>query len=206
MKRASEHLTERGKEQRSGLVDAAYEIIAEKGLEGLRTRPVAIRAGVNIATLHYYFSTKEDLIKGVTERLLKEFSTIVDPEIEPSSATEILRKEFADQGFVARNHPSTYIVLMEIYIRAFRDPRLRTIVQGMVSHWEKHISSYVSAGIENGNFPTATKVRIATKLLQCTLMGTVTNLLLFGADYPLAAIHKELTSWLGTSASKLPAK
>jgi len=202
MKRASEHLTERGKEQKSKLVGAAYEIIAEKGLEGLRTRPVAARAGVNIATLHYYFRTKEDLIKGVTERLMKEFSTIVDPEIEPSNAAEILRKEFADQGFVARNHPSTYIVLMEIYTRAFRDPRLRTIVQGMISHWEEHINSYVSAGIESGDFTSATKVRMATKLLQCTLMGTVTNLLLFGKDYPLTAIHRELTSWLGMPASE----
>src|SRR2546430_7157743 len=48
-------------ERRRSLVLAAYDLIAEKGFEDLRTRDVAARAGVNIATLHYYFASKEDL-------------------------------------------------------------------------------------------------------------------------------------------------
>jgi len=52
-------------ERRRSLVLAAYQLIAEKGFEQLRTRDVAARAGVNIATLHYYFASKEDLIPGV---------------------------------------------------------------------------------------------------------------------------------------------
>ncbi len=41
-------------ERRRSLVLAAYDLIAEKGFEDLRTRDVAARAGVNIATLHYW--------------------------------------------------------------------------------------------------------------------------------------------------------
>jgi AcrR family transcriptional regulator len=203
MKRASDHLTERGQEKRKRLVDAAYETIAEKGLEGLRTRPVAALAGVNIATLHYYFPTKEDLIKGVTERLLKEFSSIVDPQIKPSGVRPALRKEFADQLFMARTHSSTFLVLMEIYIRSFRDHRLRSIVQSMVSFWESHITSYLKPGVENGEFSSVRSVQQATRLLQCALTGSVINLLLFGTDYPMTAIARELDSWMsGSEAQK----
>src|SRR5882672_3117237 len=62
-------------ERRRSLVLAAYELIADKGFEELRTRDVAARAGVNIATLHYYFGSKEDLIEGVVEYLLTLLSS-----------------------------------------------------------------------------------------------------------------------------------
>ncbi len=48
-----------GDERRRSLVLAAYHLIAERGFEGLRTRNVATRAGVNIATLHYYFAKRK---------------------------------------------------------------------------------------------------------------------------------------------------
>ena len=52
-------------DRRRALVAAAYTRIANEGFEGLRTRDVAADVGVNIATLHYYFPTKEALIRGV---------------------------------------------------------------------------------------------------------------------------------------------
>ena len=52
-------------ERQEALVQAAYDLLAERGFEGLRTRDIAAKVGVNIATLHYYFPTKEKLIRGV---------------------------------------------------------------------------------------------------------------------------------------------
>ncbi|HEY3331224.1 MAG TPA: TetR/AcrR family transcriptional regulator [Capsulimonadaceae bacterium] len=49
-------------EQRDRLLRAAYELIAEVGISGLRTRDIADKAGVNIATLHYCFATKDALL------------------------------------------------------------------------------------------------------------------------------------------------
>src|SRR2546425_11052156 len=61
--------------RREELVLAAYRRIAEAGFEGLRTRDVAAEAGVNIATLHYYFPTKEALIRGVVGHAMGRFRT-----------------------------------------------------------------------------------------------------------------------------------
>src|SRR5262249_61472644 len=60
-------------DRRSALVQAAYARIARQGFEGLRTRDVAADVGVNIATLHYYFPTKEALIRGVVGHALRKF-------------------------------------------------------------------------------------------------------------------------------------
>ena len=70
-------------QRRQDLVLAAFELLAEKGFEGLRTRDVAARAGVNIATLHYYFPTKEALIGGVVEHVMTRFRSTLEPHGSP---------------------------------------------------------------------------------------------------------------------------
>src|SRR5579864_9204628 len=60
-------------DRRQALVAAAFARIASDGFEGLRTRDVAADVGVNIATLHYYFPTKEALIRGVIGHAMQRF-------------------------------------------------------------------------------------------------------------------------------------
>jgi AcrR family transcriptional regulator len=66
--------TDPAKERREDLLEATYALIAEKGLEGLRTREIAARAGVNISTLHYYFGTKEALLAALLEHVGGKFA------------------------------------------------------------------------------------------------------------------------------------
>src|SRR5688500_10773546 len=100
---------------REALVEAAYEVLAEKGLEGLRTRDIVARAGVNISTLHYHFGTKEDLLLAVLERSRDAFSG--GPAAE---ATESLQShlEQAWKGF--QEDPRLPKVLQELSLRAQR--------------------------------------------------------------------------------------
>src|SRR5918911_3782659 len=60
-------------DRRLALVAAAYRRIATDGFEGLRTRDIAADVGVNIATLHYYFPTKEALIRSVIGQAMQRF-------------------------------------------------------------------------------------------------------------------------------------
>src|SRR5919201_2689861 len=70
-------------DRRRALVLAAFNQIAERGFEGLRTRAVATEAGVNIATLHYYFPTKEALIRGVVAYVMERFRSTLAPHGSP---------------------------------------------------------------------------------------------------------------------------
>lgn len=47
---------------RTRIVHAAEEILAEHGLEGLSLRTVTSRAAVNLASVHYYFGSKDGLV------------------------------------------------------------------------------------------------------------------------------------------------
>src|SRR5919199_526155 len=74
---------EPGSERRRALVTAAFQRIAAEGFEGLRTRDVAADVGVNIATLHYYFPTKEALIRGVIGQAMQRFQATMPAEGSP---------------------------------------------------------------------------------------------------------------------------
>jgi AcrR family transcriptional regulator len=74
------HHTEQGDTQKQKLVDAAFNIIAELGFEGLHTRNVAERCGMGVSTFHFYFPLKEDLVQAVAQKLLQEFKTQLNSE------------------------------------------------------------------------------------------------------------------------------
>src|ERR1700757_1934596 len=87
--------------RRTALLQATFDAIAELGFEGLRTRAVAGRAGVNVATLHYYFPTKQALIEGLAQFLGAKFVLLHGPAPEPSGypVLDRLRQEFSDGEF-----------------------------------------------------------------------------------------------------------
>jgi AcrR family transcriptional regulator len=54
-------------ETRRAILNAAEECFAASGFAGATTRQMAARAGVNVATLHYHFGSKENLYRAVLD-------------------------------------------------------------------------------------------------------------------------------------------
>ena len=121
------------------IVEAAYFLIAEKGFEGLRTRDVAEKVRINIATLHYYFPTKEAMIQGVVTYLMQELRTSRITVKASASALERLRAEFQDIRVRLRESPHQLVVLTELAVRSLRDPKIARILQ----YLEKQASTYI---------------------------------------------------------------
>src|ERR671925_266966 len=96
-------------DRREALVQAAFNRIAERGFEGLRTRDVAARVGVNIATLHYYFPTKEALIGGVVELAMARFRETLGG---PGRARTLLRRAVKDGDITLAASPSSLAAIV----------------------------------------------------------------------------------------------
>jgi AcrR family transcriptional regulator len=136
------------------LVWIAYRQIAAKGFEGLRVREVAAQAGINNATLHHHFPTKEALIQEVVGYLLKEFQRGRAPRQdhrEPSPIEE-LHYEFEDTRYRLRDTPEMYVVLMELYVRSLRDPAIARILATLERRWSDHLVSILKRGVQTGAF------------------------------------------------------
>jgi AcrR family transcriptional regulator len=65
------------------VLDAATELIADRGPNAVTVRAIAQRAGVNHALVHRYFGTKEDLIAAVIAREVSYFKGLAAQDMAP---------------------------------------------------------------------------------------------------------------------------
>jgi AcrR family transcriptional regulator len=146
------HHTAHGEEQQAALVRVAFDLIAQRGFEGLRTRDVAAGAGVNIATLHYYFRTKEDLIRGVLAAAVKGFRSQEAYEVGTAAPGPLvqLRAFLRSRQRQMLENPELFTVLLELSTRAIRDPGIRAIMAQTDEEWRAHLADLLHAGVEAG--------------------------------------------------------
>ena len=155
-------------ERKEELVAAAYREIATNGFEGLRTRDVASAVGVNVATLHYYFPTKEDLIKAVVGHAMSRFQSTLRPE---GSAIERLRAHFHGLRGLARDEPELFATMAELTLRAPRDKPLAAIIQKTNEFWEGTLRTLLRSAREDGELPKGIDPDGMAAVIVATLKG-----------------------------------
>ena len=162
--------------RRDELVRAAFDLIVETGLESLRTRDVAARVGINIATLHYHFPTKRDLIEGVARLLAETFySQHADwPAMEagrPLSSLERLRQEFSDARENIEKRPELMIVMSELMLLARRDEAIARMLAPLFAAWRGGMADFLAEGVRDGTFRSDLDPRAAADLLAGAIWG-----------------------------------
>ncbi len=114
------------------MVLAAYLRVAHDGFEGLRTRDIAADVGVNVATLHYYFRTKEALIRAVVGHAMERFRTTFVPG---KSSGAQLEAHFQGVRRLFRDEPELFAVMGELAQRSARDPAIAAIFKDTNDTW-----------------------------------------------------------------------
>ena len=84
---------QRAAETESSILDAARDILAEDGLDGLSMRAVAARVGLSATALYNYFENKQALVDRVVARGFRRFESYLWRALEgvPSSGFDRLR-------------------------------------------------------------------------------------------------------------------
>jgi AcrR family transcriptional regulator len=151
------------------LVKAAFNAIAERGFEGLRTREVASEVSVNIATLHYYFPTKESLIRGVVEYAMGRFRTTLEPHGAPADQ---LRNHLRAVRTLMTTEPELATVMGELAMRADRDPAVRSIVNEMFAGWHATMRGLLRRTAREGRLRPEMDSDAVAALIISTLMAS----------------------------------
>ena len=149
-------------------MQAAYQEIAAHGFEGLRTREVAAAVGVNIATLHYYFPSKEDLIRGVVGYAMSRFQSTL---AAGGTAAEQLRAHFRGLRRLSREEPELFAVMAELMLRSSRDRSLAEIIRKMTEYWHGTLRSLIRAARDDGALAKAIDPDGMAAVMVATLKG-----------------------------------
>jgi AcrR family transcriptional regulator len=134
-------------DRRQALVAAAYRRIASHGFEGLRTREIAADVGVNIATLHYYFPTKEALIRAVIGQAIQQFTQTMPGDGSP---VDQLRGHLRALARLLKEDKQLWAVMGELVLRAPRDPDLARIFRQTDGYWHRTLRDLLSRCIAQG--------------------------------------------------------
>ena len=107
--------------RRERILAAAWQVLAQVGFEKITTRRIAEAAGINIATLHYHFGSKE----AVLTETLRYAQKWADAQMRESlvgatSATEALDRAFAQTLKLMLERPG--VLRFDLVVRGFRDP------------------------------------------------------------------------------------
>src|SRR5688572_150050 len=154
--------------RRDQILAAAYGQLAERGFEGLRTRDIAGRVGVNIATLHYYFPTKETLVRGVVAYAMGRFRATLGGGGSPAA---MLRAHFQGLRRLARDEPELFAVMGELALRARRDPAIGRILRDTDDVWHATLRGLLRAARKEGAIATETADDDLAALIIATLKG-----------------------------------
>jgi AcrR family transcriptional regulator len=162
----------RHRDRKSELVEIAYRLIVQNGLEGFRIRQVAAEAGIDNGTLHYHFPSKEALILGVVDYLMEDLKNnrAVSKDSEPT-ALEELRMEFEDIRLRLHHTPEQFIVLSDLAVRSWRDPVVAKIFRKLDDGWHAHLVALLERGIQQGIFRNTLNVPLCARAMMVALRG-----------------------------------
>jgi AcrR family transcriptional regulator len=153
-------------QRREELIQAAFNQIAEHGFEGLRTRDVASEVGVNIATLHYYFPTKEALIGGVLDHAMERFRSTLAPHGSPSDQ---LRNHLRAVRKLMTDEPELADVMGELALRSTRDKSIAAMLDKMIDYWQTTIRGLLRRAVREGGAPRELDSDAVAALIIATL-------------------------------------
>jgi AcrR family transcriptional regulator len=135
------------------ILDAAREVMVERGIDAARVTDVAERAGVSHGLVHYYFPTKDDLVAATmryaagvgVQRLRKRVAA-------RSTAAEQLDTLF---HLAIPNGPSAsdaWVLWVDAWSAGLRDRTVRHVHEEQDSAWAATLVEIIDSGVAAGEF------------------------------------------------------
>jgi AcrR family transcriptional regulator len=150
------------------IYEAALAVIAERGYHGMTLRQVAGQVGIQMASLYYYYDSKQAMLVDIMDRTMRGLAESVQAAVDPgASAEERLRQ--AIRGYVlfhANNRAAAFVTDAELRALEPRNHRKQLILRDAQ---EAVFLDLVTAGIASREFPLRdAKLFVFCMLTACT--------------------------------------
>jgi TetR/AcrR family transcriptional regulator len=107
---------------RAAMIDAAAQVLREKGFAGLTSRQVAQKAGVKTQLVHYYFRTMDDLSVALARRIGEQ---AIKALARVAASDDPLQKMWNIEAHIKESVLAMEFVSMAMHHEAMRDEVVR---------------------------------------------------------------------------------
>jgi AcrR family transcriptional regulator len=144
---------------RQALVDAALNLIEEKGPTGFTLTEAAKQAGVTPAAVYRHFAGREDLIAEAARQGFEVFADLMEFAYGKGQPSALASLEATGRAYLAfaRKYPGQYVAMFESGISVNRTPELAMVANRAMGVLEK-AAAELSAHIPAGKRPPARMV------------------------------------------------
>jgi AcrR family transcriptional regulator len=193
----------RGEATRRRIVDAARDVLLERGHGGASTRAVADEAGVRLSLVHYHFGGKQGLLLEVLER---ENELLLQRQRRLYAAPGPLAQKWRTAcDFLDEDVRSGYVrVLWELWAAGLADETLAAGWRSAMGAWRQLLESVFAAWAEELEIDLPLSPRAMSSLLANLFQGIEIELL---AGVPEEdAPHHEVLDALGALIERAEAR
>lgn len=172
-------------ERRKQILSAASEVIASVGLQDLRLAHIAKVAGVSSGTIHYYFSTKRDVINAAFEftmsKSLERREPILSSQKDPLATLEQLVDSYLPDDAVSSE---AWRVWAELWAEGMRHEELQQVNEHLYGQWRLVIIEVIRAAQQQGSIKEGDPASFANMLIGM-IDGLAIQVLLHSPDMTL---------------------
>lgn len=141
--------SQRREQTRNAILEAAWTALARDGYEKITTRRIAKLAGVNSATLHYYFGSKDLLLSEATRFALKDAEGRMRGAIEQAqTAAAALDNLFSTIWGMVQEMPGA--LRYDLVVRGFRDEQARQDVLAIYATYQRLTEELIERHLREG--------------------------------------------------------
>lgn len=120
-------------EKRKAILDAAEELVAEKGMAGMTMEQVAQKADVATGTVYLYFKNKGSLFAAVNARLNQEYNKYLQEKVSKCvTGSEKVRTMGDGTIEFFLGNPQKWKAITELYqmkVKDYEDPNVQDFLQ-----------------------------------------------------------------------------
>lgn len=146
----------------TGILEAACRVIVREGAHGLRMARVADEAGVSKALVHYYFSTRQELLRNAFAFSEKRWQAAVDADIA-EVATGAAKLERVLLVSIGTEPPFSEqrALWNEVWSSLRADDELRPVVERSYRAWLDGVVGLIEEGRADGSIPAGVEATAA---------------------------------------------
>ena len=174
-------------ERVDAILNAACRVILREGAHGLRMATVASEAGVSKALVHYYFATRQELLRHAVAYADRRLNESLDAELETLvTGRERIRRAFLTEVEASPPYADQRSLWNEVWSGLRYDDELRPLVVECYRGWIARFTSLIEEGKADGSIPATVDAHATAMRLSAAADGLDSMLYLGLLDHRAA--------------------